>query len=121
MRHLHMGFLCIMAFTTLFYILFERPHTDYLESIGNGPNELYNGKIIFNIVVVACGQRTQETLIMIKSAILFNDYQEYLKFIIFTEDPLTEALREKLTDWLKWNGKPFLNRVPPNAYFCRRY
>lgn len=36
---------------------------------------------------------------MIKSAILFNDYQEYLKFIIFTEEPLTETLREKLTDW----------------------
>ncbi|XP_034475674.1 glucoside xylosyltransferase 2 isoform X2 [Drosophila innubila] len=99
MRHLHMCFLCIMALTTLFYIFFERPHFDYIESLGNGPNEINDGKRIFHIVVVACGQRTEETLIMIKSAILFNDYQECLKFLIFTEDPLTETLREKLTDW----------------------
>lgn len=36
---------------------------------------------------------------MIKSALLYNYYQEYIKFIIFTEAPLTDIISEKLTDW----------------------
>lgn len=100
MGHFQMCFLCIMALTTLFFIIIQRPHLDWaIESLRNGPNKINNGKSIFHIVVVACGQRAQETLIMIKSAILFNNYQEYLKFLIFTEDTLTEILKEKLTDW----------------------
>lgn len=50
-------------------------------------------------MVVACRQRARETLVMIKSAILFNIYQESLKFIIFAESALTEIINEKLTDW----------------------
>lgn len=52
-----------------------------------------------HIVVVACGQRAQETLVMIKSALLFNIYQESLKFLIFAETALNEKITEKLTDW----------------------
>lgn len=50
-------------------------------------------------MVVACGQRAQETLVMIKSALLFNIYQENLKFLIFAETALNEIINEKLTDW----------------------
>lgn len=52
-----------------------------------------------HVVVVACGQRARETLVMIKSALLFNIYQESLKFMIFAESALAEGLNEKLTDW----------------------
>lgn len=50
-------------------------------------------------MVVACGQRARETLVMIKSVLLFNIYQESLKFMIFTESALAETINEKLTDW----------------------
>jgi len=42
---------------------------------------------------------------MIKSAILFNYDEEYLKFVIFTEDGKGDEFREKLTDWR--DIKPF--------------
>ncbi|XP_051862953.1 glucoside xylosyltransferase 2 isoform X2 [Drosophila albomicans] len=93
-----MCFLCMTALLTLFYIFNERPRWDYLEPLKQ-TNKINNEKGIIHIVVVTCGQRSQETLIMIKSAILFNYYQEYLRFIIFTEDPLTDTLKEKLSDW----------------------
>ncbi|XP_032296689.1 glucoside xylosyltransferase 2 isoform X2 [Drosophila virilis] len=96
-----MSFLIIMALTTIFYILSERPHRDSIESFKSdtGHSEMRHRRPTYHIVAVACGQRAQETLVMIKSAILFNYYHECLKFLIFTEDPLTEIIREKLTDW----------------------
>lgn len=54
---------------------------------------------IFHIAVVACGQRLQETLIMIKSALLFNYYRDKLHFLVFAEEQLTLSFDEKLSDW----------------------
>ncbi|XP_013103261.1 glucoside xylosyltransferase 1 isoform X2 [Stomoxys calcitrans] len=53
----------------------------------------------FNIAVVACGQRLQETLTMIKSALLFNHYKDKLHFLVFSEDQLGISFKEKLSDW----------------------
>lgn len=53
----------------------------------------------FNIAVVACGQRLQETLAMIKSALLFNYSKDKLHFLVFAENHLTTSFNEKLGDW----------------------
>lgn len=54
---------------------------------------------IINIAVVACGERLQETLVMIKSALLFNHAKDFLRFLIFAEDHLISGFTEKLEDW----------------------
>lgn len=46
------------------------------------------------LAVVACGDRLSETLVMIKSAIIFT--QQPLKFIILADDPLIASFKEKV-------------------------
>lgn len=50
------------------------------------------------IAVVACGMRLQETLNLLKSAIIFGT-DVPLKFIIITESSLMTGFQEKLEDW----------------------
>lgn len=47
------------------------------------------------LAVVACGDRLDETLVMLKSALVFT--QAPLRFIIFAEDDLIESFSEKVT------------------------
>lgn len=48
------------------------------------------------IAVVACGMRLQETLNMIKSAIVLNVNRHPLRFVVITEDDLTISFKEKV-------------------------
>lgn len=48
------------------------------------------------IAVVACGMRLQETLNMLKSAIIFNIERMPLKFVIVTEQNLITSFKEKV-------------------------
>lgn len=48
-------------------------------------------------VTVACGDRTNEALVMIKSALMFSSVNHPLKFVVITETDLFEKLEEKLT------------------------
>lgn len=68
------------------------------------------------IAVVACGMRLQETLNMIKSAIIFNTKNTPLKFIIVTESNLMDGFREKLTDWRKINNNHFVYEIIPLSF-----
>ncbi|XP_017020643.1 glucoside xylosyltransferase 2 [Drosophila kikkawai] len=106
MQHLHMCLLCLIALAILSYFVHQRPSwvTDYKGEAG-GFSEAQTSKPPLYIVVVCCGQRVQETLVMIKSAILFNYDEEYLKFLIFTENGQGDEFTEKLTDWR--DIKPF--------------
>ncbi|KAH8294778.1 hypothetical protein KR018_002836, partial [Drosophila ironensis] len=107
-HHLHMCLLCLIALAILSYFFHQRPSwvSEYQAAPeGLNPVQAWKTKTPLYIVVVCCGQRVQETLVMIKSAILFNYDQEYLKFVIFTEDGKGEEFREKLTDWR--DIKPF--------------
>ncbi|XP_068155871.1 glucoside xylosyltransferase 2 [Drosophila tropicalis] len=99
MQHLSMYFLGISAFATVLYILLQSPSWEPDEGSLTTSHQMHKGKSPLHIVVVSCGQRVQETLVMIKSALLFNTYEEYLKFVIFTENSVTDEFREKLTDW----------------------
>lgn len=63
----------------------------------NASNELIYYLICrspINIVVVSCGDRFQETLTMLKSAIMMSNAQ--IKFVIITEDDLIENFNEKV-------------------------
>lgn len=50
------------------------------------------------IAVVVCGMRVDETLTMLKSALLFNTDKNPLRFVIVTEDALMDRFREKVGD-----------------------
>lgn len=66
------------------------------------------GEIV--IAVVACGMRLDETLTMIKSAIVFAA-DNPLKFIIITEPSLMTGFREKLEDWKNITKRKFTFRI----------
>lgn len=51
------------------------------------------------VAVVSCGDRTKETLNLIKSALIFNTDHRILKFIIVTEPELFDHFHEKLQEW----------------------
>lgn len=68
------------------------------------------------IVVVVCGMRLDETLTMLKSALLFNVDKHPLRFVIITEEQLQENFKEKLEDWLALIGKVFKYELMPLTF-----
>ncbi|XP_020348555.1 glucoside xylosyltransferase 2 isoform X3 [Oncorhynchus kisutch] len=52
---------------------------------------------VMHLAVVACGNRLDETLTMVKSALLFSI--KSIKFHIFAEDPLTSQFEKGLSQW----------------------
>lgn len=64
------------------------------------------------IVVVSCGMRQQETLNLLKSAIIFG-FEHRLKFVVITEDNLMSGFREKLEDWSNIVKNKFTYEVLP--------
>ncbi|KAM7170240.1 glucoside xylosyltransferase 2 isoform 2-T2 [Macrochelys suwanniensis] len=67
-----------------------------------------------HLAVVACGDRLEETLIMLKSAVLFS-YRK-LKFHIFAEDSLKPEFEKKLREWPSSYSKKFEYSVYPIAF-----
>lgn len=64
------------------------------------------------ICVVSCGMRQQETLNLLKSAIIFG-LEHRLRFIVMTEDNLMAGFREKLEDWANIVKHQFTFQVLP--------
>ncbi|XP_065264236.1 glucoside xylosyltransferase 2 [Emys orbicularis] len=67
-----------------------------------------------HLAVVACGNRLEETLIMLKSAVLFSCRK--LKFHIFAEDSLKPEFEKKLREWPSSYTKKFEYNVYPIAF-----
>ncbi|XP_030425317.1 glucoside xylosyltransferase 2 isoform X1 [Gopherus evgoodei] len=67
-----------------------------------------------HLAVVACGNRLEETLIMLKSAVLFS-YRK-LKFHIFAEDSLKPEFEKKLREWPSSYTKKFDYNIYPIAF-----
>ncbi|XP_053150647.1 glucoside xylosyltransferase 2 isoform X2 [Hemicordylus capensis] len=67
-----------------------------------------------HLAVVACGDRLEETLIMLKSAILFSNRK--LKFHIFAEDSLKPEFERKLLEWPPSYTKKFEYNVYPITF-----
>ncbi|XP_020646732.3 glucoside xylosyltransferase 2 isoform X2 [Pogona vitticeps] len=67
-----------------------------------------------HLAVVACGERLEETLIMLKSAVLFSNRK--LKFHIFAEDSLKPEFERKLQEWPPSYTKKFEYHVYPISF-----
>nr|AEE62999.1 unknown [Dendroctonus ponderosae] len=73
-------------------------------------NLFYNNNELV-VAVVACGDRLNETLTLIKSALMFS--KGYLNFIVIAEDKLKENLNEKLSEWKEFTHNGFSYRILP--------
>lgn len=60
-----------------------------------------------SLVVVACNERHNEALNMLKSAIMFNHNRTPLRFIVIAEDELKINFMEKLNDWQQLTDRLF--------------
>nr|XP_020023902.1 glucoside xylosyltransferase 2 isoform X3 [Castor canadensis] len=67
-----------------------------------------------HLAVVACGDRLEETLVMLKSAVLFSHRQMY--FHIFTEDTLKPEFDKQLRQWPDSYTKKFEHRIYPITF-----
>lgn len=63
------------------------------------------------ICVVACGDRLEESLTMMKSALIFT--KRTLRFIVISDNNLIQAFTEKLSDWQEFYNKTFKFVVRP--------
>lgn len=68
------------------------------------------------IAVVACGDRLGETLTMLKSALIFTDWWQPLRFIIFADEALRLNFEEKLTEWKSVANNSLEFEVHPITY-----
>ncbi|XP_053963599.1 glucoside xylosyltransferase 1 isoform X1 [Anastrepha ludens] len=94
----------ISAFLVLFVLTFT--YLIFYRSVFNINYPLVNNghfnkrSPVFNIAVVVCGHRLQESLVMIKSALLFSQFDGgNIHFWIFAENLLRTELNERLNDW----------------------
>ncbi|XP_034023368.1 glucoside xylosyltransferase 2 [Thalassophryne amazonica] len=69
---------------------------------------------VMHLAVVACGSRLDETLTMIKSALLFSFKK--IRFHIFAEDPLTSQFAEKLNQWPRTVSAKFQYTIYPITF-----
>uniref|UniRef100_A0A8C6SKY9 UDP-D-xylose:beta-D-glucoside alpha-1,3-D-xylosyltransferase n=1 Tax=Neogobius melanostomus TaxID=47308 RepID=A0A8C6SKY9_9GOBI len=67
-----------------------------------------------HLAVVACGNRLDETLTMVKSAILFS--LKKIKFHIFAEDPLAPQFEERLKQWPRSVAAKFQYTIYPITF-----
>ncbi|XP_058454950.1 glucoside xylosyltransferase 2-like [Malaya genurostris] len=77
----------------------------YLDHNNNPPST--NNETEINIALVVCGDRYNESMNMIKSAIIFNQNQYPLKFIVIAEEQLKQNFVADLTDWQENNTNIF--------------
>ncbi|XP_070758502.1 glucoside xylosyltransferase 2 [Enoplosus armatus] len=69
---------------------------------------------VMHLAVVACGNRLDETLTMVKSALLFS--LKGIKFHIFAEDPLAPQFKERLNQWPRSVSAKFQYSIYPITF-----
>ncbi|XP_029948552.1 glucoside xylosyltransferase 2 [Salarias fasciatus] len=69
---------------------------------------------VMHLAVVACGSRLDETVTMIKSAVLFS--LKKIKVHIFAEDPLAPQFEEKLHQWPRSISAKFQYSIYPISF-----
>ncbi|XP_060622326.2 glucoside xylosyltransferase 2 [Anolis sagrei] len=78
------------------------------------PTPLISSPQWMHLAVVACGDRLEETLIMLKSAVLFSNRK--IKFHIFAENSLKPEFERKLQEWPPSFTKKFEYHVYPISF-----
>ncbi|XP_054450999.1 glucoside xylosyltransferase 2 [Pteronotus mesoamericanus] len=71
-------------------------------------------KLWIHLAVVACGSRLEETLVMLKSAVLFSHRK--MQFHIFTEESLKPEFDKQLRQWPDSYTKKFEHRIYPITF-----
>ncbi|XP_054993002.1 glucoside xylosyltransferase 2 [Sorex araneus] len=71
-------------------------------------------KLWIHLAVVACGDRLEETLVMLKSAVLFSHRK--IQFHIFTEEFLKPEFDKQLQQWPDSYRKKFEHRIYPISF-----
>ncbi|KAM9409918.1 glucoside xylosyltransferase 2 [Pholidichthys leucotaenia] len=69
---------------------------------------------VMHLAVVACGNRLDETLTMVKSALLFS--RKKIKFHIFAEEPLAPQFEERLIRWPGSVKAKFQHKIYPISF-----
>lgn len=67
-----------------------------------------------HLAVVACGDRVEETVTMVKSAVLFS--MKKIKFHIFAEDALKPEFDQKLEEWPHQLSRKFDYKIYPITF-----
>lgn len=69
---------------------------------------------VMHLAVVACGNRLDETLAMVKSALLFSIKR--IRFHIFAEDPLASQFEQRLNKWPRIISAKFQYSIYPITF-----
>ncbi|GAA6233406.1 glucoside xylosyltransferase 2 [Lates japonicus] len=69
---------------------------------------------VMHLAVVACGNRLDETLTMVKSALMFS--LKKIKFHIFAEDPLAPQFEDRLNQWPRSVSAKFQYSIYPITF-----
>ncbi|XP_029773750.1 glucoside xylosyltransferase 2 [Suricata suricatta] len=91
-----------------------------LEKLARRPGDLRSFQAVLprelwiHLAVVACGNRLEETLVMLKSAVLFSHRK--MQFHIFTEDSLKPEFDKQLRQWPDSYTKKFEHRIYPITF-----
>lgn len=124
MKSIYRFIIVFLLLITILIFLFTK------NQLSNSVNKLINEKLIISttttikiplkqlekdktvtICVVVCGERKDEALTMLKSALIFTHVP--LEFIVITEDDLIIDFDEKLTDWKYKTNKTFTYTIKP--------
>uniref|UniRef100_A0A3B3TUD8 UDP-D-xylose:beta-D-glucoside alpha-1,3-D-xylosyltransferase n=1 Tax=Poecilia latipinna TaxID=48699 RepID=A0A3B3TUD8_9TELE len=79
-----------------------------------GVGERRRPEEVMHLAVVACGKRLDETLTMLKSALLFS--LKKIKFHIFAEDSLAPEFEERLNQWPQSVSARFQYSIYPISF-----
>ncbi|XP_076984803.1 glucoside xylosyltransferase 2 [Tamandua tetradactyla] len=91
-----------------------------LEKLARRPGEFRSFQAVLppelwiHLAVVACGDRLEETLVMLKSAVLFSHRK--IQFHIFTEESLKPEFDKQLRQWPDLYTKKFEHRIYPITF-----
>ena len=113
MKSIHRAFCLCLAFGILL-ILFRIYGIKTKEGTTLTGSKIFIEKNVFGkvvICVVACGDRLEESLMMLKSALIFS--KRPLRFIVISDHNLIQAFSEKLSDWKELYNQTFEFVVRP--------
>ncbi|XP_010901071.1 glucoside xylosyltransferase 2 isoform X2 [Esox lucius] len=82
--------------------------------LGRSASKRGRAEEVMHLAVVACGNRLEETLTMVKSALLFSIKR--IKFHIFAEDPLASQFEKGLSQWPRAISNKFQYSIYPITF-----
>ncbi|XP_060535447.1 glucoside xylosyltransferase 2 [Cylas formicarius] len=115
--YLHLGI--ILSIILVIFLLYnikqinqnELPLAENLTRNGKPSEDIVLKGNDIVVAVVACGDRLHETLMMLKSALMFT--RKKINFIVLAEDALIESFEEKLREWQSFLNASFSFKILP--------